>query len=1379
MTYSDLPADLRTVARAIALRWTWTTQTHTLDILRALDESSLIGKRFNGEAVKAAIGLLRGHRLIENHPNRDGHFRLIGALRCVAYRELLSLRSPADIRSALLGNVSPYGDPLKGYSWNVYEQGATVSVVRLLALLGQVGELERVRALTRHLDWRELIGEALLQPFDPADFAQLTASAGNDVVIIAMQSLCAHWNEAALPVARWLQQQPLALIQTKFPAARLYLAEWLLHRGDHERMLSYLDGDSGTAANAMRAAALVQMGRWAEGQAAFEATFKPRAEQVGQKKRLYASSLAWYYPLALIAQQTQKSVTTARKFVLGESGSRTPAPDDFWGRWAHVLGVRLGEHPADTRASVPAIGRYLEPDLGAFWQLLLLAWAGNELGELDRDGLALQATRIAARLSALDMPWLSSQAQAAGRVIAGNDAPAGFFVGGGQERWRTVLSALQALGEDGPGAGTGSKSARDSVRLLWAVRRSRDERVEAIFPLEQKRGARGWSKPKEVSLARLVGNATLAPQDAKIVQAVRSHRLNKRDFFVDRAAAMIALIGHPAVVVEPYFDTLVDVVAGTPEVEVVREAGHQRVRVTPDPMVPDANAPEYFYDDAQAREYADMRAVVVVQDSPQRLRVIRFSPAQRRAAQLLADGLAVPETAQSELQGALRALATHFSVHADEVAAAREVATESRLRAELSPVGDGLLLRVVAAPLGPEGPRLMPGCGRESVAASLGSERLGSRRDLAEERAHLDALLDRLPFLSPPQRGDSICEWSVDDPELALSMVEILPQLQGVVATDWPRGKPVRVASIDLAQLQMSVKSGRDWFRLGGGVALDEGRIFALEQLLAASAQRTRFIALGDGQYLALSHALRERLQSLAAVIESDKEGIRAPLAAGAWLDDTLEGIELESDASFRERLGRLQEARALEPVLPNGLQAELRAYQEDGYAWAIRLCAAGFGAVLADDMGLGKTVQAIAVLLNRAAGGPALVVAPTSLCGNWKSELERFSPSLRVSIYGEGERDGLAEGAVAGDVIVVSYTLMQLAGDRFAGRTWHTLIADEAQAVKNAATKRSQALFDLDADFRMALSGTPVENRLAELWSVMRFCNPGLLGSLARFNERFAGPIERERDREAQRLLRRLIAPFVLRRTKGQVLQELPPRTELALAITPEADELAHYEALRRQAITEAERAAATGDGRAKLNILAQLTKLRRAACDPRLVTPGFAPGAKVRAFAELAAELTANGHKTLVFSQFVDFLSLLREPLDAAGIRYQYLDGATPPAERTRRVAAFQAGEGELFLISLKAGGFGLNLTAADYVVITDPWWNPAAEDQAMGRAHRMGQLRPVTVYRLVGKGTLEERIVDLHHDKRALAEGVLGEGAESTALPSADELIALMRG
>ena len=482
---------------------------------------------------------------------------------------------------------------------------------------------------------------------------------------------------------------------------------------------------------------------------------------------------------------------------------------------------------------------------------------------------------------------------------------------------------------------------------------------------------------------------------------------------------------------------------------------------------------------------------------------------------------------------------------------------------------------------------------------------------------------------------------------------------------------------------------------------------------------------------------------------------------------------ELLVDAAAGEHatpLAELQLPAAL------GEQVTLQQHQTDGVRWlaTCRSQAQRRGGVLADDMGLGKTVQALALLLARAPMGPALVVAPTSVCANWIDEAARFAPGLRARLYGSPEaREQILREACAGDLVVVSYTLLQQSVEAFAALRWATLVADEAQAIKNASAKRSQAIRELDADFRLALSGTPIENRLGELWAIMNFTNPGLLGSAQRFAERFVTPIERDRDLRAQRTLRRLIAPFVLRRLKSEVLDDLPARTETILHVNPEPDEAAHYELLRREAL-----ATALGAGnRDRINVLAQLTRLRRAACDPRLVDPGLGiTGAKVSAFVELAQELVANRHKALVFSQFTDFLALLRAPIEAAGITSQYLDGGTPAAERARRIAAFQAGEGDLFFISLKAGGFGLNLTAADYVVIVDPWWNPAAEDQATGRAHRIGQHRPVTVYRLVNRGSIEERIVALHHDKRSLAQGIL-EDIDATALPSVQELVALL--
>ncbi|MFA1241228.1 DEAD/DEAH box helicase [Serratia odorifera] len=424
-------------------------------------------------------------------------------------------------------------------------------------------------------------------------------------------------------------------------------------------------------------------------------------------------------------------------------------------------------------------------------------------------------------------------------------------------------------------------------------------------------------------------------------------------------------------------------------------------------------------------------------------------------------------------------------------------------------------------------------------------------------------------------------------------------------------------------------------------------------------------------------------------------------------------------------------------PVVPSTLKAELRDYQQAGFCWLSRLAHWGGGACLADDMGLGKTLRALALLLERAPGGPQLVVVPTSLTGNWLSESERFAPTLRLRDY-RRRREIADVGAFY--VVVVSYGLLLQDAPAFTGQQWHSVVLDEAQAIKNAQTQRARAVMALKADFRLALSGTPIENHLGELWSLFRFLNPGLLSGLKPFNQRFATPIE-QGDRLAGSTLKQLITPFILRRTKSQVLDELPPRTDI-LHRFPLSDEERHwYEALRQQAV---ERLESGGDDIKPLQVLTEITRLRRFCCHPSLVLDNLPlAGSKLAACLDIIDELRENHHKALVFSQFVDHLTLLRTALDERDITYQYLDGSTPPTEREKRVAAFQSGEGDLFLISLKAGGTGLNLTAADYVIYLDPWWNPAVEDQASDRAHRIGQERPITVYRLVMENTIEEQM------------------------------------
>ena len=1379
---NDISANAAAVARVLALHWTWSTRTLIYDSVRQFSTRTTGGAAFTQEHIKIALEELKRAALLTEHPVRQGYWRLEDRTRADAYRQMLKDVPVQKLQEVLLKPEFRYAASWNGREPELWDAGTAMAWLCLHLYTGApVAALQKIQQRVARLhDWNAIVDGACLEAFDADLFERITPEWRWNLAFYVCGAVCDGWALQYLLCVEWA----LAKLDTERaampPHLRWQLAELLLLRGEPERGVELLGSDDEGLPQALRAALLAQQGRWAESQAAFERAFKVLQVEHHRRKNLLPDSLAWFYPLALLAQQTPAHLELARKYCKAEAGPQNSTAGYPWRSWLHAIALRQGDEPLDP--AMLDIARAEHPSLNSFWRCLLRAWLGaDSVGKSTAVVAAKREQAVAGireHLQQCGFALLQLQLDAAEAVFNGAEPPPNFFVQGGTEAWRSVLASLQNLASDAP-AGKDTPG----TRILWAITIDRKGGVDEIQPLEQKRGVRGWGKPKAIALAKLAGSEKLGPQDAKVARTIRRDRHGRRSYSIDRAAAIVNLIGHPAVVMADAPEITVDLVEAAPELEVLRKGDSYVLRVTPEPReAPEKEQAGYMYlDAAEQRELEALRYITVVRDSVQRVRVVRLSPAQRRAAQLVSGRFAVPASGEADLQQTLQVLAAHFHVQSDHASAAREVASESRLRAELAPVGASLMLRLVVAPLGPEGPRLMPGGGRARVMAAVKGETIGTQRDLEAERAALDAVLAAFDFLDPPERGSVLCEWQIDDPENALGLVEALPRLPAVQEIDWPRGKPVRVISVDSARLSLTVRTEREWFKLQGGAQLDEGLVMKLEDLLAAAAGKSRFVPMGEGVYAALTRELRDKLAELGAVGESKGDELRVPQIAAAWLDDVLQGVDGDTDPAFVEKVERLRAAQDQSPAVPSGLQAELRAYQEDGYLWAMRLAQAGFGACLADDMGLGKTIQTLAVLLARAAGGPALVVAPTSVCGNWLSETQRFAPTLNAAIYGDGDRTALVESAGPGDLVIVSYTLMQQAQELFAAKTWHTLVADEAQAVKNATARRSLALFDLPADFRMALSGTPIENRLAELWSIMRFCNPGLLGSASRFNDNFATPIERDRDREAQRMLRRLISPFVLRRIKSQVLEDLPPRTELAISVVADAAQAAHYEALRRSALNEAERAAASGvPGQAHFHILAQLTRLRRASCDPRLVSPELGiVGAKVRAFAELALELAANGHKALVFSQFVDFLTLLRVPLEEAGLKYQYLDGSTPAAERSRRVAAFQRGEGDLFLISLKAGGFGLNLTAADYVVITDPWWNPAAEDQAMGRAHRIGQLRPVTVYRLIAKGTLEERIVELHHEKRALADGLLAEGGEGMAIPSTSELIALMRG
>ena len=1379
----DTEADHHRIMLAMALLWSPHPVTTVYTLLRKLDLKHSSGRIFTQEAVKHSVQHLHAKKLLVESSNRRGYYRLASSQLNTLYEELLNTIDAHELRRALY-ETEKFLPQHATYSWPLYDPNATVAIVRL-ALLTRTGKLEidrMAQMIGRSMNWQETLQDAVIREFSETCFARIDPVLRWEIAYLALQDVCGNWDLDLLPLANWAVAQ-LQSDPAQMPAyLRLAIAELLLHRGERDAALAAIDGISGGSADALHAYALAQQGRWSEAQALFEAALKKRSAEIGGKKRVFPYSIAWIYPLTLLAQQTPKHLELARKFCVGESGKRDPDTTAGWGLWVHTIDIRRGDAEPDPALFQAAEYYTQHVSFDHFWRVLLAAWLGLDAmrgaTKNYRTALASMAQYQSKRLKQGGFTWLAGMAEGAECLINDQAPPPGFFVAGKAEHWRELLSALQSLESSAP-AGNKSGKNSEASRLIWLLDIDKHGALQDIQPMEQKHGVRGWNTPKTVNLSRITANQHLSPWDAKVATCIRTEKFGRRNAYLDLPNAVQALVGHPAVALKRKPEQMIELIEAIPEIEVIHKGEQITLKVTPPLRAMDPES-KYYYDADEKREAEALRLITLVQDSAQRVRLFRFTPAQRRAAQLLSEKVKIPASAQQELHTAMQALTSHFQLQSDHLQAAREIETESRLRAELSPLNDGLLLRLVATPLGAEGPRLVPGNGRARLMALVGGESIGTTRQLDTERAHLNAVLEALPFLDNYPSDAEQCEWEVEEVEDALALVEVLPALPAIAALDWPKGKAVKVISVDMSQLSVQVKSERDWFKLEGEARSEEGMVFTFEALLAASRSSSRFIAMGNGMYAALTRRLKERLSDLASVTETDKHGARIPRLAAAWMDDALEGIATNADKEFYSAIEKLRTTQELAIPLPKTLQAELRPYQEDGYLWASRLAHAGFGACLADDMGLGKTLQSLALLLARAEGGPALIIAPTSVCGNWIAEAARFAPSLNLHLYSEVDRDAVINAAGSFDVVVASYNLVQQAGEQFAAKHWHTLIADEAQAIKNATTKRSQAVFELNADFRLALSGTPVENRLAELWSIMRFANPGLLGSLTRFNERFATPIERNKDRDAQHTLRRLIAPFLLRRTKTQVLQELPPRTELLIKIAPSKEEASHYEALRRQAIAEADKAVAENKaGQARMNILAQLTRLRRAACDPRIVTPAFpAVGSKVQTFTNLAIELVANGHKALVFSQFVDFLTLLREALDTAGISYQYLDGATPATERTKRVNAFQAGKSELFLISLKAGGFGLNLTAADYVVITDPWWNPAAEDQAMGRAHRMGQLRPVTVYRLVTQGTVEEHIVGLHNDKRALAESILGEG-DAVSLPSTAELISLIKG
>ena len=949
--------------------------------------------------------------------------------------------------------------------------------------------------------------------------------------------------------------------------------------------------------------------------------------------------------------------------------------------------------------------------------------------------------------------------------------------------WEFSLKALEQIAfEIGSKAkrkksGSGGSAKR---RLAWVLE---DDGFEIVaHPREQKQLKNGsWTKGRNVSMQRFAQDAAkldyLLPQDREAAAALRRERSwGGRDTIRAGSAAIHALAGHPHIRDEA--GQPVDIVRREPELSIGQSRnGQLAVTVQPRNETYLDTHPKYM-----TRMVTEGRCEVT-HFTPSHLRLMLFIPPE---------GLTLPTEARPRLLEAVSAFAAEVRVHSAEneaAGAAQPVESDPEPWVRLEPFEAGLSVAIMVEPIPDSGICFEPGAGGITVFASRAGQSVQASRDLARERAALNRLIARCPVLvSQPTEAEPLL---LPDPDPCL---ELLAGLEDAGARClWPKGEPFRIVSrASTPSLSLSIQSADEWLQATGKLSVDKDRVLGLKRLfeLLEESPGSRFVQIEEGQFLALERTFRRQLDDLAGLsAPRGKDSVRLHAMAALALDDLLAGSDLSADDEYARLRERVAAANAVEPDVPSTLLAELRPYQVEGFRWLARLAHWGAGACLADDMGLGKTVQALALLLRRAPQGPALVVAPTSVVANWLSEARRFAPTLNLKPYtGANEsRAPLLDAPEAFDLYVTTYGLLQNDIERLAGVSWRSVVLDEAQAIKNPVTKRARAARRLAADFRLVTTGTPIQNHLMDLHSLFSFLNPGLLGSAQQFRSRLGGAAERG-DRDANTRLRRLIAPFLLRRLKTDVLDDLPERTEITLHVKMSPKEAAIYEALRERAVEEldASRAAdaGPGEGARRVQVLAHLTRLRLACCHPRLVLdepelsfPAGMQSAKLQTFAETVGELIENQHKVLVFSQFVKHLKLVEQTVADAGIAYQYLDGSTPAKARQERIGAFQSGQGDVFLISLKAGGTGLNLTAADYVIHLDPWWNPAVEDQASDRAHRIGQRRPVTIYRLVAEGTIEEQIVDLHRRKRDLADRLL-EGADATARLNADELLALLR-